>query len=121
MIRGTKSTNEENFSNLKEIEITIDIDSEHYEDEEPLIQISNKNKNSKSPDSTQKDNKIKNSVKKKQEVIDLNNSSTDITNKESEEDEESLEECLAIHLPEKAVYNRKPGCYDDLKSKFKSN
>jgi hypothetical protein len=119
MIRGTRSTNEEDFSNLKEIEILIDIDSEYYEDEEPNIKITNQNNISKSQDTIQIDNKMKKSVLKKKEVIDLNNSSTDITNKESEFDEESLEECLAIHLPEKAVYNRKPGCYDDLKSKFK--
>lgn len=57
--------------------------------------------------------------KRKYEVINLNNSSTDITNKDSEYSSESENESLTIHLPEKAVYNRKPGSYEDIKSKFK--
>ncbi len=48
------------------------------------------------------------------ELIDLNSSSTEISN-----DIEDESEAWMIHLPEKAEFNRKPGCYEDLKSKFK--
>jgi hypothetical protein len=54
-----------------------------------------------------------NSVEK--EILESNSSSTEFSNEIYLTDEESW----LIHLPEKAEFNRKPGCYPDLKSKYK--
>src|SRR5690348_9822791 len=53
------------------------------------------------------------------EIIDLNLSSTSVTNRDNSDEEEDEEEMVSIHLPEKVHFNRQPGSYDDLKSKFK--